>query len=74
LSEYRKRIFSKSNLSIDDINSTTALDRAKLIVALQWGITQDYALGNIKINLSFNSVGHIGINLSGGSIIAVTDI
>jgi glucan 1,3-beta-glucosidase len=55
-------------------NSTTALDPAKSIVALQWGVAQGCALGNIKINMPSNSVGHIGINLSGGSTIAVTDV
>jgi glucan 1,3-beta-glucosidase len=43
-------------------------------VALQWGVAQGCALGNVKINMPSNSGGHIGMNLAGGSTIAVTDV
>ncbi|KAL3428246.1 putative exo-beta-1,3-glucanase [Phlyctema vagabunda] len=53
---------------------TTALDPAKQITALQWGVAQGCAIGNVKINMPSNSDGHIGMNLAGGSTIAVTDM
>lgn len=51
----------------------------KKIVALQWGVAQGAGLTNVRIYMpspgSSNSTsGHTGINLDGGSTIAVTDV
>lgn len=43
------------------------------LVALQWGVAQGCALGNVRIIMPDNSNGHIGIFLQAGSTIAVTD-
>ncbi|KAL5320242.1 hypothetical protein ACEPPN_011043 [Leptodophora sp. 'Broadleaf-Isolate-01'] len=51
----------------DAINKDTSL------VALQWGVAQGCALGNVRIIMPNDSNGHIGIFLQAGSTIAVTD-
>jgi glucan 1,3-beta-glucosidase len=55
------------------IIDTTAIDGATSITALQWGVAQGCALGNVQIKMPTSSTGHTGINLQGGSTIAVTD-
>ncbi|CZT49770.1 related to exo-beta-1,3-glucanase [Rhynchosporium secalis] len=57
------------NIVID----TTAVNKDKALVALQWGVAQGCALGNVKIIMPNDSNGHIGIFLQAGSTIAVTD-
>ncbi|KAH8601170.1 putative exo-beta-1,3-glucanase [Bisporella sp. PMI_857] len=56
------------------IIDTNNLDKAKSIVALQWGVAQGCAIGNVNINMPSDSTGHIGMNLAAGSTIAVTDM
>ena len=57
------------------IRSTTNLSVSKKIVALQWGVAQGCALGNVKINMPFGSGSQgTGILLQAGSTIAVTDV
>ncbi|KAI2791304.1 hypothetical protein POX_c04161 [Penicillium oxalicum] len=53
---------------------TTALSPDAAITALQWGVAQGSGLTNVKINMPYNSNGQVGINLTGGSTIAVTDV
>lgn len=43
------------------------------MVALQWGVAQGCAIGNVQIIMPNDSNGHIGIFLEAGSTIAVTD-
>ena len=52
----------------------TALDGSTSITALQWGVAQGCALGNVQIKMPFSSTGMTGINIDGGSTTAVTDI
>lgn len=56
------------------IIDTTAVDKDRPITALQWGVAQACGLTNVQINMPSDSNGHTGINLSGGSTIAVTDV
>lgn len=58
------------NIVID----TTSIDKGKSITALGWGVAQACHLTNIKINMPSSSTGHIGIDLQGGSTIAITDV
>lgn len=53
---------------------TTALSADTKITALQWGVAQGAGLTNVKIKMPNSSTGHIGIDISGGSTIAVTDV
>ncbi|KAK9854691.1 hypothetical protein MYU51_003921 [Penicillium brevicompactum] len=53
---------------------TTALSASTKITALQWGVAQGSGLTNVKIQMPTSSTGHTGINISGGSTIAVTDV
>ncbi|KAJ5226058.1 hypothetical protein N7468_007283 [Penicillium chermesinum] len=53
---------------------TTAIDAGTEITALQWGVAQGSGLTNVKINMPDSSTGHTGIDLKGGSTIAVTDV
>ncbi|KAJ5491124.1 hypothetical protein N7539_002691 [Penicillium diatomitis] len=53
---------------------TTALSPDAAITALQWGVAQGSGLTNVKINMPYNSNGQVGIKLTGGSTIAVTDV
>ncbi|KAJ5656857.1 hypothetical protein N7507_008807 [Penicillium longicatenatum] len=53
---------------------TTALSADTTITALQWGVAQGSGLTNVRINMPSSSTGHTGINISGGSTIAVTDV
>lgn len=53
---------------------TTAISADTSITALQWGVAQGAGLTNVKINMPSDSTGHTGINISGGSTIAVTDV
>ncbi|KAG4410993.1 hypothetical protein IFR04_015871 [Cadophora malorum] len=55
------------------IIDTTAVNKDVSLVALQWGVAQGCALGNVRIIMPDNSNGHIGIFLQAGSTIAVTD-
>lgn len=52
----------------------TAIDSFTSITALQWGVAQSCAVGNLKIRMPLKTTGHSGINLEGGSTIAVTDV
>ncbi|PQE14044.1 glucan endo-13-beta-glucosidase protein [Rutstroemia sp. NJR-2017a BBW] len=56
------------------IIDTNSLDPAQSITALQWGVAQGCAISNVQIRMPSNSNGHIGMNLIGGSTIAVTDM
>lgn len=58
------------NIVID----TTAIDKDKSVTALGWGVSQACQLTNININMPNNSGGHVGIDMSAGSAIAVTDV
>lgn len=58
------------NIVID----TTAIDKDKAVMALNWGVAQGAGMSNIKIVMPENSKGHTGIVLKGGSTIAVTDV
>ncbi|CAI7588609.1 unnamed protein product [Penicillium pancosmium] len=53
---------------------TTAVNKDTTITALQWGVAQGSGLTNVKINMPSNSNGHTGIEIAGGSTIAVTDV
>lgn len=53
---------------------TTAIDAGTEVIALQWGVAQGSGLTNIEINMPQSSTGHTGINIKGGSTIAVTDV
>lgn len=50
---------------------TTGVGAGGKITALQWGVAQGAGLTNVQIDIS---AGHTGINLDGGSTIAVTDV
>lgn len=58
------------NIIID----TTALSADTNITALQWGVAQGSGLTNVRIKMPSNSTGHTGIDINGGSTIAVTDV
>ncbi|OBT90432.1 hypothetical protein VE02_00765 [Pseudogymnoascus sp. 03VT05] len=58
------------NIVID----TTAIDKDKAVMALNWGVAQGAGMPNIKIVMPEDSKGHTGIVLKGGSTIAVTDV
>lgn len=58
------------NIVID----TTAIDKSKAVMALNWGVAQGAGMSNIKIIMPEDSTGHTGIVLKGGSTIAVTDV
>lgn len=58
------------NIVID----TTAIDKDKAVMALNWGVAQGAGMANIKIVMPEDSKGHTGIVLKGGSTIAVTDV
>ncbi|KAL1961817.1 hypothetical protein VTN77DRAFT_1029 [Rasamsonia byssochlamydoides] len=53
---------------------TTAISPSTSFTALQWGVAQACGLTNVEINMPDNSSGHTGININGGSTIAVTDV
>ncbi|KFY09512.1 hypothetical protein V491_08124, partial [Pseudogymnoascus sp. VKM F-3775] len=53
---------------------TTAIDKTKAVMALNWGVAQGAGMSNIKIVMPEDSTGHTGIVLKGGSTIAVTDV
>ncbi|KAJ5133945.1 Ribonucleotide reductase class I alpha subunit [Penicillium atrosanguineum] len=53
---------------------TTAVSAGTQITALQWGVAQGSGLTNVKINMPTSSTGHTGIDINGGSTIAVTDV
>lgn len=53
---------------------TTALSPETKVIALQWGVAQGAGLTNVKINMPSSSTGHTGIDIDGGSTIAVTDV
>ncbi|KAL1849569.1 hypothetical protein Plec18170_007477 [Paecilomyces lecythidis] len=56
------------------ILDTTALSASTSFTALEWGVAQGCGLTNVKINMPTSSTGHTGINLQGGSTIAITDV
>lgn len=53
---------------------TTAVDADTQIIALQWGVAQGSGLTNVNISMPTDSTGHTGINIHGGSTIAITDV
>lgn len=53
---------------------TTALSADTTITALQWGVAQGSGLTNVQIKMPSSSTGHTGIEIKGGSTIAVTDV
>lgn len=53
---------------------TTAIDKTKAVMALNWGVAQGSGMSNVKIVMPEDSTGHTGIVLKGGSTIAVTDV
>lgn len=63
-------MISIRNIVID----TTAIDKDRRMVALQWGVAQGCSLGNIKINMPTESAGHIGIFVEEGSTIILADL
>ncbi|EKD17927.1 uncharacterized protein L3040_004467 [Drepanopeziza brunnea f. sp. 'multigermtubi'] len=58
------------NIVID----TTSIDKAKSVTGLGWGISQACHLTNIKINMPTDSGGHVGIDMTAGSAITVSDV
>jgi glucan 1,3-beta-glucosidase len=56
------------------IIDTTAVNKDRTLLALQWGVAQGCGMTNVKIIMPDNSNGHTGIRLDGGSTIAVTDV
>ena len=53
---------------------TTALSADTTITALQWGVAQGSGLTNVQIKMPSSSTGHTGIEIKGGSTIAITDV
>lgn len=56
------------------ILDTTALSPDRNITVLAWGVAQGCGLTNVEINMPPDSTGHTGINLQGGSTLAIADV
>ena len=53
---------------------TTNVKKDKDLTALNWGVAQGCHLTNVDIHMPTGSKGHIGITMTQGSTIAVTDV
>ena len=53
---------------------TTNINADSPIVVLDWSTAQACQLTNVNMTMPFNSGGHVGINMSGGSATAFADV
>lgn len=56
------------------ILDTTAVDKDRRIIALDWSVAQGCSLDNVKIIMPENSSAHVGIDMNSGSTITVADV
>lgn len=53
---------------------TTDFDKDSSLIALDWSTSQACQLSNVNISMPFDSSGHTGISMHGGSSTIVSDV